>query len=796
MLKRRPALRFVLLFAAGIILSEWVSLPSIWLLSLSIVLVLLSAILFWLKKQQFVAVISLHCSVVLLGFLLQTLQHLDFKSRELEPSIADESVTLFGTIDSEPIRRDRRISCVVRTDSVFRVRSIEQDSRRVMVMFRLDKGETFPEEMEFGKKIKLRGSLEPFPFQRNPGEFDYGKYLALNDIQGVISVKGLKELCVKEESDRYSLQTWTYAVQHTLYRIIDSLHSLRHASFLKGIIFGYCAEIPPDVKQSFMDTGTIHILAVSGSNVAFVAFMFYSVFGFFRLSRKAIGGAAIFGLIAYMLVTGSSPSVVRATIMAIVILCGTLFERKADIYNSISIAAMILLLWNTNTLFDVSFQLSFSAVISIVYFYPRLELLIKKIPEQFEEIKFVDGVLKLFAVSLAAQLGTVPFTAYYFGRVSIVSLLANIPVVPISGLNTFLGAAEILFSFISPWIAKLYAATNDFLVWFLLGFVKQAASVPFAYLEAFHFNVIVVAGYYAVVLALFNMTLPRIRVWTIILFLAIGNYALFGNLWSRLHARLTVTVIDVGQGDAILMEFPSGKHLLVDSGPISQRFNSGEKTVVPLLKRMGISKIDYFVITHPHSDHIGGAESVIKSLRVDSLFMGSLDSTNREVRNLLECAQTRNVGLKEIRAGNQIFIDPNVRIYTLHPTQSRSAEKKFNNSSVVLKILYGNASMLAVGDAEVEVEHKLILRYKELLSNDILKVGHHGGLSSTSEEFLNIVHPQKALISVGNHNKFRHPSSFTIKRLMAHAIEIERTDKSGAIILENDGNQWVQKVWR
>ncbi len=742
------------------------------------------------------AVISLHCSVVLLGFFLQTLQHLDFKSHRLEQSTADESVTLFGTIDSEPIRRYRRVSCVVRTDSIFHVRSIEQDSRRVLVMFRLDQGETFPEEMEYGKKIKLQGSFEPFPFQRNPGEFDYGKYLALNDIQGVISVKGLCKVQVNEHKEENSLKAWIYSVQRSLYHIIDSLHSPQHAGFLKGIIFGYCADIPPDVKQSFLDTGTIHILAVSGSNVAFVAFIFFSLFGLFRLSRRAIGGAAIAGLIVYMLLTGSSPSVVRATIMAIVILCGTMFEHKADIYNSISVAAMILLLWNTNTLFDVGFQLSFSAVISIVYFYPRLELLIKKIPKRFEGMKAVDMILKLFAVSLAAQLGTIPFTAYYFNRVSFISLIANIPVVPISGLNTFIGSAELIFYFLSPWIAKLYAAANDFLVWFLLGFVKQAASVPFAYLEFFHSNVIVVTGYYAVVLALFNMTLPRICVWTIILFLAIGDYALFGNLWSQMHTRLTVTVIDVGQGDAILMEFPGGKHLLIDSGPLSQRFNSGEKIVVPLLKRMGISKIDYFVITHPHNDHIGGAQSVIKSLRVDSLFMGSLDSTNWEVRNLLDCAQTRNVGLKEICAGNQISIDPNVRIYALHPTQSMSAEKNLNNSSVVLKIMYGNASILTMGDAGVEVEHKLILKYKDLLSSDVLKVGHHGSLSSTSEEFLTIVHPQKALISVGNHNKFRNPSSFRVRRLMAHAVEIERTDKSGAIILECDGKQWVQRVWR
>jgi competence protein ComEC len=382
-----------------------------------------------------------------------------------------------------------------------------------MVMLRLEKKDRYRGEIGFGKKIEIHGMLEPFPFQRNPGEFDYGKYLALNDIQGVVTVKGLDHVRVGMEKDGYSFQALTYSVQQALYHIIDHLHSPRHAGFLKGIIFGYRADIPSDVKQSFLDTGTIHILAVSGSNVAFVAFIFFSILGFFRLPRKAAGVIAILGLIAYMLITGSSASVVRATIMAIVFLCGTFFERKADLYNSISVAALILLFWNTNTLFDVGFQLSFAAVISLVFFYPRLESLIKKIPERLKKIKGVDAVLKVFAVSLAAQLGTVPFTAYYFSRISIVSLVANIPVVPISGLNTFIGAAEIMVYSISPWIAKLYAAANDFLVWFLLGFVQQAASVPYAYVESWQFNAMFVAGYYILVIGIFHLNIPRVRAW-------------------------------------------------------------------------------------------------------------------------------------------------------------------------------------------------------------------------------------------------------------------------------------------
>jgi competence protein ComEC len=255
-------------------------------------------------------------------------------------------------------------------------------------------------------------------------------------------------------------------------------------------------------------------------------------------------------------------------------------------------------------------------------------------------------------------------------------------------------------------------------------------------------------------------------------------------------------MIDVGQGDAILLECPNGKRILVDTGPWSMRFDAGERTIVPFLKRQGNKKVDYLLITHSHSDHLGGARSILQTIRVDTLVINYSDSDNRQVKEILQVAREKNVGLKMMYEGDQIPIDPNVRMYIMNPRENRIAEKNLNNTSIVLKVVFGDASMLLVGDAEAEVEHTLIPRYKEFLSSNNLKVGHHGSLSSTSEEFLNTVHPQKALISVGNHNKFRHPSPLTLRRLTAHSIGIERTDKIGAIVLESDGKQWTQKVWR
>jgi len=263
-----------------------------------------------------------------------------------------------------------------------------------------------------------------------------------------------------------------------------------------------------------------------------------------------------------------------------------------------------------------------------------------------------------------------------------------------------------------------------------------------------------------------------------------------------MHPKLSVSIIDVGQGDAILLEFPGGKRMLVDAGPLSQRFNAGERIIAPFLKRKGITHLEYLLITHSHSDHLGGTLALLQSIRVDTIVMSPFRGSSYQVRSILQAAEENNVGQKVLRAGSQIALDSRARVYSLYPEHSAAKIKNLNNSSIVLKVVYGSSSVLLVGDAEVVDENKMVRRYDDFLKSDVLKVGHHGSYSSTSEEFLKIVHPHKALVSVGIHNRFRHPSPITMQRLAAHAIEISRTDQKGAIIFESDGSAWKQERWR
>ncbi|MGB2869206.1 MAG: DNA internalization-related competence protein ComEC/Rec2 [Bacteroidota bacterium] len=793
-LTRRPALRVALLLAGGVLLGEQFRFDPVPILCCAGLLLVVSLVLSPFERFNRWAFLCLHVLVLTTGISLHVWQREEFSAKQLQPLCDDERVVVNGVVETTPAAQGRHWSFVLRILSMERLGRREEVGRRVLVSAK-GSNQFFSDSVNIGLRVQLVATVVRIPGQRNPGDFDYGRYCELNDIQGMIVVQapaGWKNL---ERSSAPSLDGWIESCQKEFYRILDHLHTPSHASFLKGIILGYRGDISLEVKQSFMDTGTIHILAVSGSNVAVVALVFYSAFGLFRLPRKIIVLLTVAGLLFYMLVTGSSPSVVRATIMGIVILCATLFERKADIYNSLSVSAIILILMNTNVLFDPGFQLSFSAVLSIVYFYPLLEQGIKKIPEKYEEIKAIDYTLKLFAVSLAAQIGTIPFTAHYFGRVSLVSVLANLLVVPLSGLNTVIGFAELALAPLGRWLVESYVAVNDFLIWFLLGFVRVAARVPYAFVETPEYGFLVVAVYYAGTIAVANIDKQLARKWLIVGAIVLANVLMAKNLIAGNRVPLRVTALDVGQGDALFVEFPNGKNLLIDAGPMSAREDAGERYIGPFLRRKGVRSLDVMLVSHPHSDHIGGMGYLLKHVSVRTLVQVDTIPVSQLHREVIETSRMQAVSSRLVKAGVQISPDSGARLYVVNP-RSASKVKNLNNASIALKLVYGATSILFVGDAEDEAEGEMRLRYASFLSSDILKAGHHGSKTSSGEEFLKLVRPSMSIVSVGTKNKFHHPSPEVLERMGDCGIKIFRTDKEGAVIFESNGNEWRRMMWR
>lgn len=792
-LSSRPALRFALLFIVGVLISRLLTPASDVALISSTILFFITIVFHSLIRRPRIAQALLQLLVVMLGISLHSVQRMEIGADRLHPKSDAEMIRVKGVIENIPVVKEYSVQFFVVIDSMTWEKRTIVDSRRVLVIAKRKPGQR--KGLAQGKYVSFSGTLEPFPRPRNPGDFDYGRYLELQDVHGVISTE-LNLIKVSQPKEPPGKIIDISEIRRDLIAIIDRFHGRAQASFLNGIILGERRGISPDLKQSFVNTGTIHVLAVSGFNVGVVALIFYIFFGLWRFKKWQVILLTIVGLLFYMVLTESSPSVVRATIMACVILTSQLIESKVNIYQSLGVAALIILFLDPDQLFDVGFQLSFAAVISIVYFYPKFESLISRIPHKIGKIRAVDYLLKLFAVSLAAQIGTLPFTAYYFERISIVALGANLLVVPMVVVNTAIGFASIILSFASDWAAQSFSALNNAIVSVLLTVVDRAALLPFAYVETSNLGASFPILYYLGIIGIVNINKVRVRKLALFLILCAANVIVYAEVFRNQDQVCEMTFLDVGQGDAIFIKTPQGKNVLIDAGPKSLNYDSGERIIGPYLKRRGIRSLDAVLITHAHSDHIGGVGYLLETFHVDRLIESEVGGTSETYANIYDEALRKGTKMITVRAGEKIELDESMRIYVLHPSISSFHVTNINNVSVVLKVVYGSKTFLLVGDAEQEAEEVLLKRYQDFLQSDVLKIGHHGSKTSTTDAFLHAVGPREAIISVGRKNKFKHPSPSILAKLTKCNININRTDARGAIILRTDGRVMNTVDWQ
>ncbi len=715
---------------------------------------------------------------------------------------AGRSVRVIGIVVDPPQKKPKTFQLVMRVEEIDAEGRIEAAEGDLLLYVPRREGvDSTMKELRAGEKILAYGKVQRPSGPRNPGDFDFRHYLFLNGISAVMYVKSPDDmLVVSWQPYGWSLRAFVSGVRSNIMSVIDETVGGVEGSFLKGLLLGDRSDIPTELKTSFVNAGVIHILAVSGSNVGMVALIFLSVFTLLRVRKAFTILLTIVSLLFYMLLTGSASSVVRATIMAIVILLAPVLQRKADVFNTVAFSALLIFFFDAKQLFDPGFQLSYAAVASILYFYPKIASLSDYLPEKVRASKLVDFTWKLFSVTFAAQIGTVPFTAAYFGKVSIVSLAANLFVIPAVGVGLAIGLAISFFSVFSTWVAGVYGAAGQALLELVLKLIDFSGNLSFAYVTIPGFGLLAFLIYYVTAALLFNFSKKEIRKKMILALLILGNIAIISSLLGNAQ-RVRVTVLDVGQGDAILVQFPSGKTLLVDAGPKTFSYDAGERIVVPFLKRT-VGKLDALVVTHPHSDHLGGVESVLRSIPVGTIF----DAGHRAESSIyLGCMRTLkelNIPYTRLRAGSAISLSQEARVFVLHPTRSFVQKdslhfvRSFNNGSVVLKILYGKVGMLLTGDAEEPSEAQMLYLYGDFLKSDLIKVAHHGSITCSGESFIKTVKPEFAAISVGALNKFGLPSAEVVERYQLSGARVSRTDEDGALMFETDGVTIRQVDWR
>ena len=471
-------------------------------------------------------------------------------------------------------------------------------------------------------------------------------------------------------------------------------------------------------------------------------------------------------------------------------------NRTTNIINSISIAAVIILLFNPNELYNPGFQLSFSAVLAIGILYPRFQQSIFKLGIKNKWLKFV---LLFCAVSLSAQIGTLPFTLAYFSKLSIIALLANLLVIPAVGIIISIAFITIIFGLISYPLAVYFALVNNLISGLMIDLIRFTGNLDFSFLWIREYSLYDSIVFYAFA-AFILFTFGRIRnislkiVVSVISTFSIIIYSSLDNKNILEKNKLNILMIDVGQGDSFFIKFPNGKTALIDAGEANPFIDNGERVIIPLLDYLGIDKIDYGFISHLDLDHYGGFVSLIYNDRVKEIYRPLPDSSEKS--NRFE----KFIKQKQIKTNifaKSIINIGNAKVYILNdPYDYSYSNLSSNDKSGILKIVYGATSYLFVGDCEYPGEFYLTSRFGQILNSDVLKVGHHGSPTGSSKTFLNLVSPEISLVSAGIKNKFSHPAKSVIASLENLNSKIFRTDLMGAVLLQSDG-EIIKKInWK
>lgn len=456
-----------------------------------------------------------------------------------------------------------------------------------------------------------------------------------------------------------------------------------------------------------------------------------------------------------MFLTGATASVVRACIMSILGLMSFLFYRKSDVYNNLAFSSFIILIFNPYTIFDMGFLLSYGGTIGIILFSNKLS-------EKFSiKNKILNYIKEMFFVCISANIIIIPIIMYNFNTLSLTFFISNVLVSPIMGIVVILGFVQIFLSIININLAYLLSIFLNPMLEILIFIADFTAKLPLSKILIPTPNIIFIIIYYVIMLFCNKINIKK----TIII---LSIIIIIFNLLNLLPKDLRIYFIDVGQGDSTLILTPKGNSILIDGGGSETgSFDVGEKILLPYLLDRGVTKIDYMMISHFDSDHVGGLFSILENLRVEHVLISKQGKESENYKHFLEISKRKKIKVIYVEAGDRINIEKNMFFEILFPTRNLISENILNNNSIVARLVYKNFKILFTGDIEEIAEKELIKLYSKTnkLRADILKVAHHGSKSSTIASFLKLVNPRISLIGVGATNTFGHPNIGVLERL-------------------------------
>jgi len=746
------------------------------------------------------------CLVLLIFFLMGQRVQLrpDFPS---DPShvyfrlTRPRRVMLTGLVVSSPEILQRKTRLLVKSGELLSGKRTEKVSGLVRVSLYGP-----APHLSYGDRVRFSSIHLSRPRNfRNPGGFDYVRHLRERGIYvtGWTGKKDTAEVLERGGGNRFLGRV--FRVREGMEAYADKNMSPRNASLFKAMIFGKRGGLSPGDVDLFQKTGIAHLMAVSGLHIGFVACASYFLLDwlgirlFIRfLPGLALGGwsariaalASLFPVLFYAILVGDRVSSVRAAIMAGLFL-GSIAIRKGHFhYHTLTTAALVILLWRPESLGDAGFHLSFCAVFFILFLLsqwlgPSLANYSPLTATRVQEFLFRHRRLSGYLlVTVAATIGTLPLIAWHFNRVSPYSVPVNWLAVP---LATIIVTSGLFLSFLSLFfshLATVFAWIPEYSILALIWVARGFSALPFSALRVVTPPPGLILGFYGAVIAMILLQKSLKNV-VMICLCVLALYLLFPGDASRYRSgELSLTFLDVGQGDSAFLRFPNGKTMLIDGGSLFGDRDMGKWVVGPYLWDTGVRKVDYLVATHPDNDHIGGLLFILREFRVGSVLENGDLSRNKVMREIRRESRARGIPIKKLRAGDLVERDK-VIVQVLNPegappASSELEHEKENDLSLVLRIACGRFSSLFTGDIESAAEARLSRSGRRLRST-ILKVPHHGSRSSSTAGFINAVRPEVAVISVGAHNRFGHPDPGVLKRYQKAGARLLRTDRCGAV---------------
>jgi len=579
------------------------------------------------------------------------------------------------------------------------------------------------------------------------------------------------------------------------------------------MIIGEQSFITPEIREMFMVTGTVHIISISGSHLGLIGFLLFffvkgAVLRFpihwlewlsLRLTATRLAVLVTIPVVSfYTLLAGAEIATVRSWVMILLFLVAVWMGREKHLLTTLGIAAMVALVANPESVYDTSFQLSYSAVWAIALVIQRNQRRAEDHPGLRDPARGLvtsvwHRITQAWWMTLAVTLATLPLVAYYFNQIAWLGIISNLVVVPFVGFLIIpLGLVSVVWVLLSGSETLPLGILHQTIADFLVTIVSLFAHIPGAEWHVASPSVLMILLYYGLLFSIvLSVHKTKLQVSCGIVVFVILLWWTWSPRVNLDHETLRVTFLDVGQGDATVIELPDGTTILIDGGPAYTRLNMGQAVIGPYLWDQGIRRIDHVIATHPQWDHVGGLPWVLKSFDVGQYWSNGIAREQAFYQRLQEMIQ--DVGLKEqvvvrneqeiANAGPCTFKALRPLLKPGHPLEALGSSVSgaaLNNHSIVTWLDCGQHSVLLTADAEHEALSELYL-LPDVHTARVVKVPHHGAKSSLHPEWIDQLNAEVAVVSVGRHNRYGHPYPAVVNAYRKKGIPFYRTDQDGAV---------------